>query len=172
MQDEDLKKDFTKSVNDEDNKKKIIEALYDKISNLEFDVLKTDDHFYLEIYPFMEFDDTLVVRLSRGRTTSFELGMFKNGKQEKYLFGKYFVVLESVSKGEDYIDVGELLYYCEKKAKDFPVKKEPSTLNKEIDEGFKNPRVKSTDGNGRMTLGGETLEEDVAFNEWMHKRFK
>jgi ABC-type xylose transport system substrate-binding protein len=87
--------------------------------------------------------------------------------------GKYPIVTDAIGTDDsDYVDISELTYYCEKTAKDFPVAKEKSTLNKEIDEGFKNPKVKSTDGSGRTPLGGETLEEDVAFNEWMHKRFK
>ena len=113
----------------------------------------------------------MVVKIKKARTTSYEIGLFPNGKQAAYLVGKYPVNVDAIGTEEGYVDIGELVYYCEKTAKDFTVSKEKSTLNKEIDEGFKNPK-NGSDGSGRMSLGGETLEEDVAFNEWMHKRFR
>lgn len=173
MQEEDKKKNLEEHFTTDENRAAFMKALYEKISNVEFDVLQSPDAFYIEVYPFMNFDKTLVVRIKKARTAAFEIGLFPNGKQAAYLVGKYPIVTDAIGTDEDgYVDIGELTYYCEKTAKDFPVAKEKSTLNKEIDEGFKNPKVKSTDGNGRTPLGGETLEEDVAFNEWMHKRFK
>lgn len=171
MQDEDKKKNLEEHFTTDENKAAFMKALYEKISNVEFDVLQSPDAFYIEVYPFMNFDKTLVVRIKKARTTAFEIGLFPNGKQAAYLVGKYPITTDAIGTDDsDYVDIGELTYYCEKTAKDFPVAKEKSTLNKEIDEGFKNPKV--TDGSGRVSLGGETLEEDVAFNEWMHKRFK
>lgn len=171
MQDEDKKKNLEEHFTTDENKATFMKALYEKISNVEFDVLQSPDAFYIEVYPFMNFDKTLVVRIKKARTTAFEIGLFPNGKQAAYLVGKYPITTDAIGTDDsDYVDIGELTYYCEKTAKDFPVAKEKSTLNKEIDEGFKNPKV--TDGSGRVSLGGETLEEDVAFNEWMHKRFK
>lgn len=171
MQDEDKKKNLEEHFTTDENKAAFMKALYEKISNVEFDVLQSPDAFYIEVYPFMNFDKTLVVRIKKARTTAFEIGLFPNGKQAAYLVGKYPITTDAIGTDDsDYVDIGELTYYCEKTAKDFPVAKEKSTLNKEIDEGFKNP--KTTDGSGRVSLGGETLEEDVAFNEWMHKRFK
>lgn len=171
MQDEDKKKNLEEHFTTDENKAAFMKELYEKISNVEFDVFQSPDAFYIEVYPFMNFDKTLVVRIKKARTTSFEIGLFPNGKQAAYLVGKYPIVTDAIGTDDsDYVDIGELTYYCEKTAKDFPVAKEKSTLNKEIDEGFKNP--KSKDGSGRVSLGGETLEEDVAFNEWMHKRFK
>lgn len=171
MQEEDKKKNLEEHFTTDENKAAFMKALYEKISNVEFDVLQSPDAFYIEVYPFMNFDKTLVVRIKKARTTAFEIGLFPNGKQAAYLVGKYPITTDAIGTDDsDYVDIGELTYYCEKTAKDFPVAKEKSTLNKEIDEGFKNP--KSNDGSGRTPLGGETLEEDVAFNEWMHKRFK
>ena len=172
MQDEDKKKNLEEHFTTDENKAAFMKALYEKISNVEFNVLQSSDAFYIEVYPFMNFDKTLVVKIKKARTTSYEIGLFPNGKQAAYLVGKYPINVDAIGTEEDgYVDIGELVYYCEKTAKDFHVAKEKSTLNKEIDEGFKNPKNKS-DGSGRMSLGGETLEEDVAFNEWMHKRFK
>lgn len=172
LQEEDKKKNIEEHFTTDENKATFMKALYEKISNVEFDVLQSPDAFYIEVYPFMNFDKTLVVRIKKARTTSFEIGLFTNGKQAAYLVGKYPIVTDAVGNDEDgYVDISELTYYCEKTAKDFPVAKEKSNLNKEIDEGFKNPR-KQSDGSGRASLGGETLEEDIAFNEWMHKRYK
>lgn len=170
MQEDDKNKNLEHHFTTNENKAAFMKALYEKISNVEFDVLQSSDAFYIEVYPFMNFDKTLVVKIKKARTTSYEIGLFPNGKQAAYLVGKYPVNVDAIGTEEDgYVDIGELIYYCEKTAKEFHVAKEKSTLNKEIDEGFKNPR---SDENGRMSLGGETLEEDVAFNEWMHKRFK
>ena len=170
MQEDDKKKNLEHHFVTYEDKAAFMKALYEKISNVEFDVLQSSDAYYIEVYPFMNFDKTLVVKIKKARTTSYEIGLFPNGKQAAYLVGKYPVNVDAIGTEEDeYVDIGELIYYCEKTAKEFHVAKEKSTLNKEIDEGFKNPR---SDGSGRMSLGGETLEEDVAFNEWMHKRFK
>ena len=170
MQEDDKKKSLEHHFTTNESKAAFMKALYEKISNVEFDVLQSSDAFYIEVYPFMNFDKTLVIKIKKARTTSYEIGLFPNGKQAAYLVGKYPVNVGFIGTEEDgYVDIGELIYYCEKTAKEFHVAKEKSTLNKEIDEGFKNPR---SDGSGRMSLGGETLEEDVAFNEWMHKRFK
>lgn len=170
MQEEDKKKNLEHHFVTYEDKAAFMKALYEKISNVEFDVLQSSDAFYIEVYPFMNFNKTLVVKIKKARTTSYEMGLFQNGKQAAYLVGKYPVNVDAIGTEEvGYVDISELIYYCEKTAKEFHVAKEKSTLNKEIDEGFKNPR---SDGSGRMSLGGETLEEDVAFNEWMHKRFK
>lgn len=172
LQEEDKKKNIEEHFTTDENKAAFMKALYEKISNVEFDVLQSPDAFYIEVYPFMNFDKTLVVKIKKARTTYFEIGLFPNAKQAAYLVGKYPIVTDAIGSDEDgYVDIGELTYYCEKTAKDFLAAKEKSNLNKEIDEGFKNPRRRS-DGNGRASLGGETLEEDIAFNEWMHKRYK
>lgn len=171
LQDEDRKKDIEVHFSTPEDKEAFMKALYEKISNVEFDVLQSPDAFYIEVYPFMNFDKTLVVKIKKARTTAFEIGLFPNGKQAAYLVGKYPITTDAIGTDDsDYVDISELTYYCEKTAKDFPVAKEKSTLNKEIDEGFKNP--KKSNGSGRASLGGETLEEDIAFNEWMHKRYR
>lgn len=173
MQEDDKKKYLEHHFTTYENKAAFMKALYEKISNVEFDVLQSSDAYYIEVYPFMNFDKTLVIKIKKARTTSYEIGLFSKGIDKgAYLVGKYPVNVDAIGTEEDgYVDIGELIYYCEKTAKEFHVAKENSTLNKEIDEGFKNPKNRSND-NGRMSLGGETLEEDVAFNEWMHKRYK
>lgn len=174
MQDEEISKDFSKMAEDPNRVKRVVEELYEKISNLEFEVLESNDNYYLEIYPFLNFDKTVVIKLSKGRTTCFEVGSFENGKQGLYLLGKYPLKLDAIGIDDNFVDAGELLYYCSKKAKGFPIVADArEQLNREIDEGYKAPqKSKATDNRGRMSLGGETLEEDVAFNEWMHKRFR
>jgi hypothetical protein len=171
LQDEDRKKDievhFSTTAEDRDA---FMKALYEKISNVEFNVYKSTDAFYIEVDPFMNFDKALVVRIKRARTTSYELGLFNKERKSFYVLGKYPIFVDAIGNDDvGYIDIGELIYYCEKIATEIPTEK--SNLNKEIDEGFKNPK-KRTDGSGRASLGGETLEEDIAFNEWMHKRYR
>ena len=149
MQEDDKKKNLEHHFVTYENKAAFMKALYEKIANIEFDVLQSSDAYYIEVYPFMNFDKTLVVKIKKARTTSYEIGLFPNGKQAAYLVGKYPVNVDAIGAEEDgYVDIGELIYYCEKTAKEFHVAKEKSTLNKEIDEGFKNPR---SDGNGRMS---------------------
>lgn len=169
LQDEDRKKDIEVHFSTPEDKEAFMKALYEKISNVEFNVYETPDAFYIEIDPFMNFDKALVVRIKRARTTSYELGLFNKERKSFYILGKYPVVLDAIGDDDSgYIDISELIYYCEKTATEIPPEK--SNLNKEIDEGFKNP--KKSNGSGRASLGGETLEEDIAFNEWMHKRYR
>ena len=170
LQDEDRKKDIEVHFSTAKDREAFMKALYEKISNVEFGVYESPDAYYIEVYPFMNFDKALVVRTKKARTTSYELGLFNKERKSLYILGKYPIVMDAI--GDDangYIDISELTYYCEKTATDFPTEK--SNLNKEIDEGFKNPKKRS-DGGGRASLGGETLEEDIAFNEWMHKRYR
>lgn len=139
-------------------------ALYIRISNLEFTTYKSDNAYYLEMNDVVMFYDKVVVKIPFGRTTCYEVASFnKSDKPEKYLFGKYDVKLDTINDNDDFIDIQELLYYCERNAKDI-VSANKSTLNKEIDEGFKNPTEKLFDK--------KSLEEDVKFNEWMHKKFR
>lgn len=170
LQDEDRKKDIEVHFSTTEDTKAFMKALYEKISNVEFNVYKSTDAFYIEVDPFMNFDKALVVRIKRARTTSYEIGLFNKERKSFYVLGKYPINTDAIGTDEDgYVDLGELIYYCEKTATEIPTEK--SNLNKEIDEGFKNPK-KYTDGSGRASLGGETLEEDIAFNEWMHKRYR
>lgn len=170
LQDEDRKKDIEVHFSSTENRVAFMKALYEKISNVEFNVYKSPEAFFIEVDPFMNFDKALVVRIKRARTTSYELGLFNKERKSFYILGKYPIVMDAIGTDEDgYVDIGELIYYCEKTATEIPTEK--SNLNKEIDEGFKNPK-KHTDGSGRASLGGETLEEDIAFNEWMHKRYR
>ena len=170
LQDEDRKKDIEVHFSTTEDREAFIKALYEKISNVEFEVYESPDAYYIEVNPFMNFDKALVVRIKKARTTSYELGLFNKERRSLYILGKYPIVLDAIGNEDiGYIDIGELIYYCEKTAKDIPSEK--SNLNKEIDEGFKNPK-KRNDGSGRASLGGETLEEDIAFNEWMHKRYR
>lgn len=76
MQEEDKKKNLEEHFTTDENKAAFMKALYEKISNVEFDVLQSPDAFYIEVYPFMNFDKTLVVKIKKARTTSFEIGLF------------------------------------------------------------------------------------------------
>mgnify|MGYP006976589513 CR=1 FL=1 len=170
LQEEDKKKNIEEHFSSTENRVAFMNALYEKISNVEFNVYKTPDAFFIEVEPFMNFDKALVVKIKRARTTSYDLGLFNKDRKSLYILGKYPVVVDAIGDNEgNYIDICDLSYYCEKTATEFPTEK--SNLNKEIDEGFKNPK-KHNDGSGRASLGGETLEEDIAFNEWMHKRYR
>lgn len=170
LQNEDRKKDIEVHFSTAEDREAFMKALYEKISNVEFNVYKSTDAFYIEVDQFMNFDKALVVRIKRARTTSYEIGIFNKERKSFYVLGKYPINTDAIGTDEGgYVDLGELIYYCEKTATEIPTEK--SNLNKEIDEGFKNPK-KHTDGSGRASLGGETLEEDIAFNEWMHKRYR
>lgn len=160
---------------DKDNANALEQSLYSKLSELEFTVYETDDNYYLECRNVCIFD-IIVVKLSKGRTTAYDLAKFDAGtKPEKYLFGNYAVCLQTISNCEapaSYIDISELLYYCSKKAEPLVTK---SKLNEEIDSGYVNNKYRESFKNsedGRAPIGGETLEEDIKFNEWMHKKFK
>jgi len=170
LQDEDRKKDIEVHFSTAEDRDAFMNALYEKISNVEFNVYKSTDAFYIEVDPFMNFDKALVVKIKRARTTSYDIGLFNKERKSLYVLGKYPINTDVIGTNEGgYVDLGELIYYCEKTATEIPTEK--SNLNKEIDEGFKNPK-KHTDESGRASLGGETLEEDIAFNEWMHKRYR
>lgn len=159
----------------EDNTTALISALYEKLCELEFVAYDTDDNYYLECKNVCIFD-VVVIKLSKGRTTSYELAKFDAGtKPEKYIFGNYDLCVDCIdNKKPDYnaIDIGELLYYCGKKATPLVTK---SKLNEEIDNGFVNSKYRESFSkkadDGRAPIGGESLEEDVKFNEWMHKKF-
>lgn len=170
LQEEEKKKNIEEHFSSAEDREAFMNALYEKISNVEFEVYESPDAYYIEVDSFMNFDKALVVRIKKARTTSYELGLFNKERRSLFILGKYPIVLDVIGNEDSgYIDIGELIYYCEKTAKDIPSEK--SNLNKEIDEGFKNPK-KHNGGSGRASLGGETLEEDIAFNEWMHKRYK
>lgn len=149
---------------DENNLTLLSAALYMRISNLEFTTYKSNNAYYLEMDDVIMFYDKIVVKIPFGRTTCYEVASFgKLDRPEKFLFGKYDVKLDAINDNEEFIDIQELLYYCERNAKDI-VSANKSTLNKEIDEGFKNPTEKLFDK--------KSLEEDVKFNEWVHKKFR
>ena len=92
-----------------------------------------------------------------------------NGKVDNTESQKTFTNLST--KLEE-VDVGELKYYIEKSC-NLPKKEETKKtddkaaakkkLNEEIDNGYKNDR--------RAPLGGETLENDIAFNDYLHRKF-
>ena len=67
--------------------------------------------------------------------------------------------------GDEFVDKGQLLFYIEKNLKDVFKEEKPSKLEKEIDNGFRKQ-------DSRMPLGGETLENDIAFNEYLHRKYK
>ena len=115
MQAEDAKKDINFWFNNEDKRQEFLDAFFDKLSNLEFDSLKSVGVFYIEICPFMDFDGTLVARLLRSKTDYIELGLFPNAAQEQYSLDKNFLVTLHVSP--ERINLEELQYYCEKTAK-------------------------------------------------------
>ena len=73
----------------------------------------------------------------------------------------------NLSSGDEEVDIGELKTYIEANLKKPEVKIEKAKvkeqLHKEIDDGYKN--------DGRAKLGGETLENDIAFNEYLHRKF-
>ena len=84
MQEADAKKNIDFWFNSEDKRQEFLDAFYDKLLNLEFDSLKSTNDFYIEIHPFLEFDGTLVAKLSKSETDYISIGLFPNASQEQY----------------------------------------------------------------------------------------
>lgn len=63
---------------------------------------------------------------------------------------------------EEYVDIGELKTYIASKV-ELSEKARTKKLHEEIDKGFRKQ-------DSRAPLGGETLENDIAFNEYLHNK--
>mgnify|MGYP006913123163 CR=1 FL=1 len=165
------------------NIKEFDKEIYEKVSECEFDAYSSDDNYYIVI-PELFGLPVVVVRFNKiteeKKTVFYDYATAKSGIiVDLDAFESLDYEVNSTAIGGDecgFVDVQELSYYCSKVAK--PLQKRAKVqLNKEIDEGYKNPQMKkkkpsTVDERGRMSLGGETLEEDIAFNEYMHKRFR
>ena len=112
MQEADIKKNINFWFDDENRRQEFLAELFKKLSNLEFTSLKTNDCFYIEISPFMRFDGTLVVKLSRSKTLHIEIGLFPTGHREQYSLDNMYTIDSLV----DYtiFSLNDLQYYCEK----------------------------------------------------------
>ena len=128
MQEADAKKSIDFWFNNEDKRQEFLDAFYDKLLNLEFDSLKSTNDFYIEIHPFLEFDGTLVAKLSKSETDYISIGLFPNASQEQYHLDKMYTVKFQVSS--DKINIKELQYYCEKTAKAYTTCKMKSNEEK------------------------------------------
>lgn len=146
------------------------------ILDLEFDVISYDDTFAIlaikpSIYEHLIFN----VRINlKTRTSPYEIwASADNHTHEELASGKsesaVYSISSNLSTENEEVDIGELKFYLERTCKDSKkveapkVKPAVSKLNEEIDKGFKNDR--------RAPLGGETLENDIAFNDYLHKKF-
>lgn len=147
------------------------------ILDLEFDVISYDGKFAVLAIrnPVKEHLIANVKIALSARTTPYEIWVSTDfhtheelaaGKSESAVY-----VASNLSTKDEEVDIGELKYYLEQTCKDNkkvetpkePVKPAVSKLNEEIDKGFKNDR--------RAPLGGETLENDIAFNDYLHRKF-
>jgi len=149
------------------------------ILDLEFDVISYDDKFaVLAIRKPVK--DHLIANVKialSARTTPYEIWVSAdNHTHEELAAGKsesaVYAAQSNLSTKNEEVDIGELKFYLERTCKENkkvetpkePVKSAKSKLNEEIDNGFKNNR-------GRAPLGGETLENDIAFNDYLHRKF-
>lgn len=147
------------------------------ILDLEFDVISYDDKFaVLAIRKPVK--DHLIANVKialSARTTPYEVWVSAdNHTHEELAAGKsesaVYAAQSNLSTKDEEVDIGELKYYLEHTCKKDVKKEAPkvsaakSKLNEEIDNGFKNNR-------GRAPLGGETLENDIAFNDYLHRKF-
>ena len=82
----------------------------------------------IEIHPFLEFDGTLVAKLSKSETDYISIGLFPNASQEQYCLDKMYTVKFQVNS--DKINIKELQYYCEKTAKAYTTCKMKSNEEK------------------------------------------
>lgn len=114
MQEVDAKKNIDFWFNNEDKRQEFNTELFKKLSNLEFASLKTSNYFYIEIFPFLEFDGTLVVKLPREKSSHIEIGLFPNAHQEQYSLNNMYTV--SLKVDADTFNLDDLRYYCEKKS--------------------------------------------------------
>lgn len=114
MQEADAKKSIDFWFNNEDKRQEFITELFKKLSNLEFASLKTSNYFYIEIFPFLQFDGTLVVKLPRVKSSHIEIGLFPNAHQEQYSLNNMYTV--SLTVDNDTFNLDDLQYYCEKKS--------------------------------------------------------
>lgn len=142
------------------NKTQIIEKLYDKISNLDFKVYKYKNIFILAV-------DDVLVKISDAKTSGYglcyapkiEIAQILSKVKDEDLW--YYV--NNINKENDYIDIKDLLIYCENEAIPLTFNEPKAKLESEIDNGFRKQDV---------IFGKDTLEEDVKFNEWLHKRIR
>lgn len=114
MQEADAKKSIDFWFNNEDKRQEFNAELFKKLSNLEFASLKTSNYFYIEIFPFLQFDGTLVVKLPRVKSSHIEIGLFPNAHQEQYSLNNMYNV--SLTVDDDTFNLDDLRYYCEKKS--------------------------------------------------------
>lgn len=141
--------------------KNILDVEFDAYENLISYILKIN-----KLYGVF----TVYVQISKNRTSSYDIYVSKDSNFLNTLVldldkskteTKSFFNLEY---NNELVDIGQLIYYVQKNLKSF-TKKEESALNKEIDNGFRKQ-------DSRMPLGGETLENDIAFNEYLHRKYK
>ena len=171
----------------------IYDFIADRILNLEFNVYEYKNKTYLCIKNTADVDDfissyKMAVELDlNARTTCYTIIVSSPYKVKKLtdIFDKKNCCVKSVSKlsnENEYVDISELklyissidvmkinendtsLYTSEDTIKDINDKAEAvKALNAEIDKGF---RKQDT----RAPLGGSSLEEDIAFNDYLHKK--
>ena len=141
------------------------------ILDVNFDVYESPTSYILKINETFE-GFHIYVRILKARTMSYDIYASKDDPLLKTLIFNF----ESLNKdcvrsftdlgvGDEFVDKGQLLFYIEKNLKDVFKEEKPSKLEKEIDNGFRKQ-------DSRMPLGGETLENDIAFNEYLHRKYK
>lgn len=127
----------------------------DKILNLEFDTVKSGSVTKLVLREkYRDYEITVALQLD-AKTTSYEVSATKNSNTDT-------LIVSNLEYGGEYVDIGELKYYIEN-TKVETKKKRVEKLNEEIDKGFRRQDT-------RAALGGETLENDIAFNEYLHRK--
>lgn len=161
------------------------------ILNLEFTPYKYDDYIFMKIDENSEYNFSIFVKINvAARTTPYcvivtklwlkdlIIEMDTNPKSSKF---KAKDVSNLEYRGEQ-VDIGELKTYLNAQVIESIGPKNPYTsttimtetttidrekakskLNEEIDKGF---RKQDT----RAALGGETLENDIAFNDYLHRK--
>lgn len=172
----------------------ICEYVADKILNLEFNVYEYKNKIYLYIKNidytdyFMSSYKIAVELDLTAKTTCYTIIVSYAYKAKKLIdiFNKSNCCIKSfanLSNGNEHVDISELklyissiddiikvgendnsLYTDEPTPKSINDKEEVvKALNAEIDKGF---RKQDT----RAPLGGSSLEEDIAFNDYLHKK--
>ncbi len=150
------------------------------ILDLEFDAISYDDTFaVLAIKPSIYEHLIFNVKVNfKENTPHYEIWAATDKYTHEELAARksenaIYIASSNLNTVEEEVDINELKFYLERTCKKDKKVESPkataakttakSKLNEEIDKGFKNDR--------RAPLGGETLENDIAFNDYLHRKF-
>lgn len=156
-------------------KDELCNFLYDEVSDLDFKSYdyKNEKAYFLHILGPINGKVPIVKILYGERTTDYKVTLIdsaaftpnnivslSNADKDVYEFNDLH------SKKNEFVDIGELLFYCERHSEEI---KQKEKLNEELDKGFTKNNVPQR---YRDTMIKGFDEDDVAFNEALHRRLR